>query len=103
VEEALLDRGAEPGAMVLVAGNHGCADTGSGPWLDAVAPDLAVLSVGAYNRHGCPDPEVLSRMTASGAALWRTDRDGPLRIHFPLHARYAPHSPWAVRLQPLDR
>jgi len=34
-----------------------------------------VVSVG-INRYGHPAPDALRRIAASGAELWRTDRDG---------------------------
>ncbi|MEO8084737.1 MAG: hydrolase, partial [Ardenticatenales bacterium] len=43
-----------------------------------VAPRLAVISVGADNRFGHPDPGVVQRL--SGMAVRRTDRDGAVDV-----------------------
>ncbi len=39
-----------------------------------------IVPVGYRNRFGHPKPEVLARYEAQGSRLWRTDRDGAVRI-----------------------
>ena len=61
-ERCLLGQGAELESTVLKVAHHG-ADTSSSPsFLDAVSPQLAVISVAAENRFGHPSPEVVERL-----------------------------------------
>jgi competence protein ComEC len=48
--------------------------------LGAVRPAVALVSVGARNSYGHPDPRVLARLTAAGSDVYRTDRDGALLL-----------------------
>jgi competence protein ComEC len=45
-----------------------------------VRPAVAIVSVGVRNVYGHPDPGVLARLSAAGADLYRTDRDGAVLI-----------------------
>jgi competence protein ComEC len=46
----------------------------------AVAPTLAVASLGAENRFGHPAAEVVARYRAAGVAFARTDRCGAVTV-----------------------
>ncbi|TCJ11785.1 DNA internalization-related competence protein ComEC/Rec2 [Parasulfuritortus cantonensis] len=65
---------------VLVVAHHGSGGSSMAPFVEAVAPRLAVFSVGLRNRFGHPDAAVLARFRAAGAAIARTDRDGALHL-----------------------
>jgi competence protein ComEC len=61
-EQCLLGQGVELESTVLKVAHHG-ADTSSSPsFLDAVSPQLAVISVGEDNLYGLPDQEVRDRL-----------------------------------------
>ncbi|MGA1359934.1 MAG: DNA internalization-related competence protein ComEC/Rec2 [Gemmatimonadaceae bacterium] len=74
----LLDHlGPEPlHATVLKVGHHGSRTSTSAPFLAAVRPRLALVSVGANNGYGHPHPEVMRRLAAQGATVLRTDQLG---------------------------
>lgn len=78
VEAALLRDGADVAADVLKVAHHGSATSTTPPFLAAVAPRLAVISVGADNRFGHPDDGVVARLGAT--AVRRTDRDGAVDV-----------------------
>jgi competence protein ComEC len=78
--ESLLVRAAAP-SEVLKVGHHGSAGATGEAWLDLVRPSVAIISVGAGNRYGHPDPGVLRRLGARGIDVYRTDRDGSVTIH----------------------
>jgi competence protein ComEC len=81
VEERIAARhGPAVRADVLKAGHHGSHTSTSAAFLDAVDPELVVVSTGARNRYGHPHPEVLRRLEARGVAVARTDREGTVRI-----------------------
>ena len=65
---------------VLVAGHHGSDTSTSQALLDAIRPELALISVGKDNSYGHPALEVLDRLEAAGAEVYRTDLDGTIEI-----------------------
>src|SRR5215813_4126499 len=75
-EERLLADHAPVRALALKVGHHGSRYSSTGAFLDAVEPAVAIISVGARNSFGHPTPEVLGRLEAAGARIYRTDRDG---------------------------
>ncbi|MBZ5605281.1 MAG: ComEC/Rec2 family competence protein [Acidobacteriia bacterium] len=78
MEARLLDQPIH--ADVLKVGHHGSKTSTMQPFLDAVAPAVAVISAGAQNSFGHPNAEVLDRLTGRHAAILRTDRDGLVTI-----------------------
>ena len=75
-ESYLLRWGERIRAKVLKLGHHGASSSSSPHFLEAVHPEVAVISVGAYNPFGHPSPEVLDRLRAVGSRVLRTDRMG---------------------------
>lgn len=68
-----------PDVELLVAGHHGSKHSTSADFLAATAPDMAVISCGE-NSYGHPDPDVLSRLDAAGAQIFRTDTQGTVTV-----------------------
>ena len=77
-EQELLNSGANLQSTVLKVGHHGSDTSTSYPFLRAVAPQYAVISVGAGNRYGHPTEEVLSRLRDAGVTTFRTDMQGEI-------------------------
>ena len=74
--ERMLLRTAEiPEVDILVAGHHGSKYSTGAQLLTATMPKIVVISVGE-NHYGHPAQEVLDRISAVGAALYRTDLHG---------------------------
>ena len=65
-------------ADALVVPHHGSATSSTRPFLDAVQPAVAVVSVGARNPYGHPVPEVMARY--QGVAVYRTDEVGSVAL-----------------------
>jgi competence protein ComEC len=85
-EHALVASGAPLRAAVLKVPHHG-SRTSTGPeLLAAVRPAVALISVGARNSYGHPDPSVLARLIAAGSDVYRTDHDGALMLETNGHA-----------------
>ncbi len=63
-------------ADVLKVPHHGSDTSSSEIFLEAVTPDIAVISVGANNGYGHPDAAVLARL--AGCTVYRTDRQGDI-------------------------
>lgn len=77
-EQDLLNSGANLQSTVLKVGHHGSDTSTSYPFLRAVAPQYAVISVGAGNSYGHPTEEVLSRLRDAGVTTFRTDMQGEI-------------------------
>jgi competence protein ComEC len=71
---------APPPCDILKVPHHGSRTSTSASLLDAARPRLAVVSVGARNTFSHPHPDVLGRLRARGVLLFRTDRDGTIRV-----------------------
>lgn len=56
--------------------HHGSKTSSTAPFLAAVDPRVAVISVGVANPFGHPSPSVVRRYEQDGVRLLRTDRDG---------------------------
>lgn len=80
-QEVLLDAGIDLGADVLKVPHHGGA-TSLETLFRAVAPAVAIVSVGANNTYGHPVPEVLEWIAETGAEVRRTDRSGDVLVTF---------------------
>jgi competence protein ComEC len=65
---------------VLKVPHHGAA-TSVPAFFEAVDAAVAVVSVGE-NDYGHPVPATLQAIAATGAAIWRTDRNGTITVTF---------------------
>ena len=85
-ERQLLSNARLPDIEVLVAGHHGSSTSTSQALLDAVRPEIVLISVGE-NSYGHPSPEVLDRLSRSGASVFRTDVMGTVTVTQDLEVR----------------
>ena len=80
-EAALLQR--DPAALkadVLLVPHHGSRTSSTPEFIAAVGASDVMIPVGYRNRFGHPKADVVARYEATGTRLWRTDRDGALRV-----------------------
>lgn len=63
---------------VLKVAHHGSNHSSTRAFLDAVKPSMVAISVGTGNRYNHPGDETMSRLEATGATVYRTDRDGTI-------------------------
>lgn len=77
-EQDLLNAGVNLQSTVLKVGHHGSDTSTSYPFLRAVAPQYAVISVGAGNSYSHPTEAVLSRLRDAGVTTFRTDMQGEI-------------------------
>jgi competence protein ComEC len=78
-ETAVARAGAPLDATVLKVSGHGSRRGSTPEVVGAVAPRLALIPVGR-NPFGHPAPEVLGRLAAAGATVYRTDLDGAIDV-----------------------
>jgi beta-lactamase superfamily II metal-dependent hydrolase len=79
-ERWLLARRADVRARVLKVAHHGSRFSSTARFLDAVAPAIAVISVGAGNDYHHPAPGTLRRLQGRGVTIHRTDLEGTVTI-----------------------
>jgi competence protein ComEC len=78
VERALVRSDVYLHSTVLKVGHHGSESSSIQAFLDAVRPQVAVISVGQGNRFGHPAEDVLARL--EGMLVYRTDEDGTVAV-----------------------
>lgn len=79
VEETLVAHARLPRCQVLVAGHHGSRYASGETLLDAIRPEMAVISVGE-NTYGHPAQDTLERLSKRNITLYRTDLLGTVTI-----------------------
>jgi competence protein ComEC len=79
-ETSLLRDPASLRAAVLKVPHHGSRTSSTPAFVVAVAPKIAVISVGADNRYHLPSPEVEARYRTRGTCVLRTDRCGAITV-----------------------
>ena len=80
VETTIASSFAPAPIRILKVPHHGSATSSSQAFLDALRPDIAVISAGRGNPFGHPVPAVLERYRNIGAAIYRTDKDGAVSV-----------------------
>ncbi|NLK08689.1 MAG: MBL fold metallo-hydrolase [Firmicutes bacterium] len=69
-----------PRAKVLKVAHHGSNTSSIPQFIEAVAPEYAVIQVGAGNSYGHPNAETLQTLEKVGAEVGRTDLDGTVIV-----------------------
>ena len=83
VEQELLETAPNKlPASVLVAGHHGSMTSSKPAFVAQVHPSSVVFTMGYRNRFGHPKPQVVARYRDIGAEIYRSDRDGLIRMDF---------------------
>lgn len=67
-------------SQVLKIPHHGSDSSSSDPFVKAVAPQIAVVTAGEYNRYGFPDESIIRKYKQSGSRVLRTDLHGAVEI-----------------------
>lgn len=78
-ERKLVKRYDFPDIEVLFAGHHGSKYSTSSELLEATMPETVIICVGE-NSYGHPAQEVLERIEAMGAEIYRTDLHGDITV-----------------------
>lgn len=88
-EEKLLKDKVNMRADILKVGHHGNMDATSGELLDAVLPEVAIISVGSGNKSRLPSSAVLELLKKRNIKIYRTDKDGNIIISVDKKGRYS--------------
>ncbi|WP_435924784.1 ComEC/Rec2 family competence protein [Paenibacillus sp. DYY-L-2] len=68
------------GVDVLKVAHHGSKTSTSESWVRRINPAFSVISVGASNLYGHPDPGVVQRLAENGSGIYRTDEHGEIQM-----------------------
>lgn len=79
-EGQIISSGANIDADILKVGHHGSDSSCTSKFLNAVSPDIAVISCGISNSYGHPNDITLKNLTNIGAAIYRIDLTGNVII-----------------------
>lgn len=79
-EHELIAAGADLRATVLKVPHHGSHTSSSPAFVEAVHPEVAIISLGYHNQFHFPAAEVVQRYRDEGAELLRTDDDGAISV-----------------------
>lgn len=80
VEGDIIKSGADIKSDVLKVGHHGSSSSTSEAFLEAVNPEIAVISCGQGNDYGHPHKEVLNRLKNNDVKVYRTDINGNITL-----------------------
>ena len=80
VERAIAPRLTPARVRILKVAHHGSRTSTSRELLEAWRPQIALISCGRGNPFGHPAPEVIARLEAIGARIYRTDLDGQITV-----------------------
>lgn len=79
-EAELLKQKENLASTVLKAGHHGANTSSTTSFLEAVRPQIIIVSAGEDNSYGHPHPAMLARAATIGAAVLRTDELGTIEM-----------------------
>ncbi len=100
-ERELIASGEDLHAMILKVPHHGSHTSSSAAFVEAVHPELAVISLGYHNRFHFPAAEVVQRYRDLDTEVLRTDEDGAISVEVNAHSmRTQSYRLGPIRLNP---
>ncbi|HEV7860302.1 MAG TPA: ComEC/Rec2 family competence protein [Pyrinomonadaceae bacterium] len=79
-EASILNARDELACDVLKVGHHGSKTSSTAAFITATHPSLAIISVGLSSPFGHPNPQIVERLSASGAQVITTGQRGTITI-----------------------
>ncbi|WOV86832.1 MBL fold metallo-hydrolase [Sporosarcina oncorhynchi] len=80
VERAILNKGFDVHANFLKLGHHGSKTSTSQEFLNAVDPEVAIISAGIDSQYGHPHAEVVERVQSKGIDVYATATQGTIVV-----------------------
>ena len=77
-ESEIIDNGSNLDCDVLRVGHHGSSTSSGKEFLEAVTPEICVISCGANNDYGHPHDKALNRIMKQTNEIYRTDICGSI-------------------------
>ncbi len=72
IEEMILDSGIDINADIYQVGHHGSVTSNTETFLEAMQPQIAIISAGKNNDYGHPHDEVVDRIQSFGTKIYNT-------------------------------
>jgi len=79
-EKQLVKSGRLGKCRILKAAHHGSKNSGTEEFLDAVEPQIVLISAGRGNRYGHPHEETLERLKSRNCQVYSTQQCGAVTI-----------------------
>lgn len=79
-EERILGHRDNIRSQILKVGHHGSRYASSDPFLDAIQPEVALISAGKNNSYGHPHSQLLQRLERRQVKIFRTDAHGTIEV-----------------------
>lgn len=86
--DALISAAVVADVDVLKAAHHGSRNGLTADWLSVTKPEVIVISVGANNSYGHPDPIAIQLYEAGGRQVYRTDQSGDVVVRVEADGKY---------------
>jgi len=80
VEERLIREGKSLNADLLKVGHHGSRHSSERRFIEAVSPEIAIISLDANNEYGYPQKDPIKYLTEARARIYRTDQEGTITV-----------------------
>lgn len=80
IENILLNQGLNLKADIFKISHHGSASANSLQFLEAIKPQVVIISVGENNKFGHPAPLTLDRLNSLSVDIYRTDINSQLEF-----------------------
>jgi competence protein ComEC len=80
IEDKLLEEGRDLNADLLKVGHHGSRHSSGRRFIDAVSPEIAIISLEAGNEYGFPQKDPIRYLTDVGSRIYRTDKEGTITV-----------------------
>lgn len=79
-EQKMVDSGVDLKANFLQLGHHGSKTSTTTSFLEAVDPEVAIISAGKDSQYGHPNEEVVSRVADKGIEIYETSVQGSIVV-----------------------
>lgn len=79
-EERLLEADVLKECDVLKAAHHGSKNSSCAEFLEAVSPQIVLISAGEDNTYGHPHPEAVERLSSAGGEIYCTIQNGAVTV-----------------------
>ncbi len=80
IENLIIDSGTILDSDIFQAGHHGSVTSNSEEFVNALTPQIVVVSCGKNNDYGHPHEEIVDRFNTFGSEIYRTDELSDITI-----------------------
>ncbi len=80
VEDRLIKEGKDLKSDLLKVGHHGSRHSSGRRFIEAVSPEIAIISLAAGNDYGYPQKDPIRYLTDAGSRIYRTDQEGTITV-----------------------